>query len=124
MHELHFADAEPLPYLGPPGGGRRRGLARFVHSDFIGIAYAAIIFVVVVGGLYGGFCTATEAGALGAVAAFVIMLVEVKKKRGAVFRVLTVSLRETIGTVGMIFLLLVGGSIFGYMITLSGCPAC
>jgi TRAP-type C4-dicarboxylate transport system permease large subunit len=108
--------------LGPTSEPSRRGIARFIHSDFVGIAYAAIIFVVVVGGLYGGFFTATEAGALGAVAALLIMFVEVKKKRGSIFRVLTISLRETVGTVGMIFLLLVGGSVFGYMITLSGVP--
>ncbi|KDA05464.1 hypothetical protein DC31_16085 [Microbacterium sp. CH12i] len=100
----------------------RRGLGRLVHSDAIGVIYAVVIFGVVVGGLYGGFFTATEAGALGALVAMIIMVIEVKKKRASVFKVLAVSMRETVGVVGMIFLLIVGGAIFGYMLTLSGLP--
>lgn len=99
-----------------------RGVARFLHSDAIGIFYAAIIFVIVVGGLYGGVFTATEAGAVGAVAALIIMVIEVKKKRASVFRILTISLRETVGVVGMIFLIIIGGATFGYMLTVSGLP--
>ncbi|MGM7669216.1 TRAP transporter large permease [Microbacterium sp. A93] len=100
----------------------RRGLAHFVHSDAMGVVYAVVIFVIVVGGLYGGYFTATEAGALGAVAALIIMVVEVKKKRASIFKVFAVSMRETVGVVGMIFLLIVGGAMFGYMLTLSGLP--
>ncbi|MGM7678598.1 TRAP transporter large permease [Microbacterium sp. A94] len=100
----------------------RRGLARFVHSDAMGIVYAIIIFAIVVGGMYGGYFTATEAGALGAVASLIIMVVEVKKKRASIFQVFAVSMRETVGVVGMIFLLIVGGAMFGYMLTLSGLP--
>lgn len=100
----------------------RTALGRALQSDFVGVGYAVIIFAVVVGGLYGGIFTATEAGALGAVVAVIIMVIEVRKRRGSVFRVMAVSLRETVGTVGMIFLLIVGGSMFGYMVTLSGLP--
>jgi C4-dicarboxylate transporter DctM subunit len=100
----------------------RRGLARLMHSDAVGVIYAVAIFTIVVGGLYGGLFTATEAGALGAVAALIIMVIEVKKKRASVFKVFAVSMRETVGVVGMIFLLIVGGAIFGYMLTLSGLP--
>lgn len=101
---------------------QRSGISRFVHSDGIGVVYAAVIFAIVVGGLYGGVFTATEAGAVGAVAAMVIMVVEVKKKRASVFEVLAISLRETVGVVGMIFLIIVGGATFGYMLTVSGLP--
>lgn len=97
-------------------------LGRLVHSDFVGVVYAVIIFAVVVGALYGGLVTATEAAALGAIVSLIIMMVEVRKRRGSIFRVLQVSLREAVGTTGMVFLLLIGGAIFGYMLTISGLP--
>jgi tripartite ATP-independent transporter DctM subunit len=98
------------------------GWHRAINSDFVGVVYAAVIFAIVVGGLYGGLFTATEAGAIGAVAAFLIMVVEVKKRRGSVRAVAAKSLRETVGVTGMIFFLVLGGSIFGYMLALSGLP--
>lgn len=96
--------------------------SRFAYSDAWGVIYAAVIFLVVVGGLYSGQFTATEAGAIGAIVAIVITIVEVLKQRTSLFRTLSVSFREAVGTSSMIFLLLVGGGVFGYMITLSGLP--
>jgi len=96
--------------------------ARIAHSDAWGVVYAAIIFAIVIGGLYSGQFTATEAGAIGVVVAAVITVVEVLKRRTSIFRTFSLSLRESVGTSSMIFLLLVGGGVFGYMITLSGLP--
>src|SRR5690606_39278662 len=90
--------------------------------EFLGIVYAVVIFLIVVGGLNSGWFTATEAGAIGALAAFVITIFEVGKQRAPLGPVLARSLRESVGTSSMIFLLLVGGGVFGYMITLSGVP--
>ncbi len=97
-------------------------LARFVHGDAWGIVYALVIFTIVVGGLYSGQFTATEAGAIGVVVAAAITVVEVLKRRKSLFRTLSVSFRESIATSSMIFLLIIGGGVFGYMMTLSGLP--
>lgn len=98
-------------------------LDRIWRSDLWGIVYAVVIFAIVVGGLYSGQFTATEAGAIGAVVAALITVIEAKKRRISIRRVFATSLREAVGTSSMIFLLLVGGAIFGYMITVSGLPA-
>ncbi|MBX9847389.1 MAG: TRAP transporter large permease [Xanthobacteraceae bacterium] len=68
--------------------------------------------------LYSGVATPTEIGALGALLAAVI---------GAVFGRLTLpegieALKQTIRTSAMIFLILIGATIFGYYMTLSRIP--
>jgi tripartite ATP-independent transporter DctM subunit len=76
-----------------------------------------LIFIVLVL-LYTGIATPTEVGALGALVAAVI---------GAAFGRLTWpdaidALKQTIRTSGMIFLILIGATIFGYYMTLSRIP--
>ncbi|HWL59703.1 MAG TPA: TRAP transporter large permease [Microbacteriaceae bacterium] len=122
-----FGGIEPRPPAAQPAGPALAPTVPSVHNrgsarDFLGIVYAAVIFLIVVGGLYSGQFTATEAGAVGAVAALVITVIEVKKQRGSLRTVLRTSFRESVGTSSMIFLLLAGGGVFGYMITLSGLP--
>src|SRR6266850_755790 len=76
-----------------------------------------LIFIVLVL-LYTGVATPTEVGALGALLAAII---------GAAFGRLTFAdaidaLKSTIRTSGMIFLILIGATIFGYFMTLSRIP--
>lgn len=108
--------------LDPVPSAPRTGLARIFGSDAWGIVYAGVIFLIVVGGLYSGQFTATEAGAVGALVAAVITVIEVKKQRKPLRPVFAAAFRESVATSSMIFLLLVGGAIFGYMITVSGLP--
>jgi C4-dicarboxylate transporter, DctM subunit len=115
--------AEPAAQVTATRTFEARGmLSRFAHGDAWGIVYAIIIFAIVVGGLYSGQFTATEAGAIGVVVAAVITVIEVLKRRSSLFQTFSLSLRESVGTSSMIFLLIVGGGVFGYMITLSGLP--
>jgi C4-dicarboxylate transporter DctM subunit len=113
-------------------GGRRMSLpdeapARVearasVAADLVGVVYAAIIFAIVVGGLYGGFFTATEAGAVGAFAALLIMFIS--RTAGQTRRqILGTSLRETAEVSSMIFLLLAGGAMLSYFMATSGIAA-
>lgn len=72
--------------------------------------------VIVLGGLYGGFVTVTEAGALGAIGALVI---------GWYFGELNfseniIALREAIQTSTMIFIILIGAVFFTFYISLTG----
>jgi len=77
------------------------------------------LFVVIIGGLYLGLFTPTEAGAAGAFASLIIVVLRGKlKKSGFVSAVFA-----TIKTTAMIFTILIGAQIFNGFLTLSGIPA-
>lgn len=100
-----------------------REATRARRSDVLGLVYGAVLFVVVVGGLYGGFFTATEAGAMGALAALVITVLARRSSEQSLPRSLATSLRETVGTTSMIFLLMIGASYFTYLVASAGIAA-
>ena len=77
-----------------------------------------LLIGLVLGGIYTGFVTATEAAAIGALGAFILMMLA-KQLTRATFRD---SMLETARTTGMIFLLLVGASIFTGFMAISGVP--
>lgn len=87
-------------------------------GDLRAVLYVVVLFGIVVGGLYAGLFTATEAGAVGALVGVVIVLFERKRIPLKVFfpRVL----RETANVTSMVFLLLIGGAMFTYLIARSG----
>lgn len=74
---------------------------------------AALLFAIVIGGIYSGVFTATESGALGALTAFVLMVVELRRDGFAVIRRrLGDALREAASITSMSFAILVGAGIF------------
>ncbi|MFC1815400.1 TRAP transporter large permease [Thermodesulfobacteriota bacterium] len=77
-----------------------------------------LLFILVIGGIYGGIFTPSEAGAIGAFGAFVLMLTNKKLTRanfiGALF--------ETGQTTAMVFFIFVGATIFGYLLAVSRLP--
>lgn len=77
-----------------------------------------VLILLVLGGLYSGFVTATEASALGALGALVLMVAAGQLNK----RTFKDSLLETARTTSMIFLLLVGASIFTGFMAISGVP--
>jgi C4-dicarboxylate transporter DctM subunit len=90
-------------------------------SDSVGVVYGILIFGIVVGGLYGGLFTPTEAGAVGAFASLVIAaLTPGSIRRMSFTKVIGASLVETSRFTSMIFLLLVGGSVFSYFLASGG----
>lgn len=74
----------------------------------------ALLFGVVMGGLYGGFFTPTEAGGAGAFLALLIAFL-----RGMNFTQLKLALSETVRLSATIFLILIGAEIFGYLLSVS-----
>lgn len=92
------------------------------RRDGIAIVYAAVLFLIVIGGLYGGVFTATESGAVGAFAAAVIAIIASRANRVSLRTLLVDSLRETSTVSSMIFLLLIGGGIFAFFVASSGIP--
>jgi C4-dicarboxylate transporter, DctM subunit len=77
-----------------------------------------VLILLVLGGIYSGFVTAPEAAALGAFGAFVLMALAGKLNWGT----FKDAVLETARTTGMIFLLLVGASLFTGFMALSGMP--
>ncbi len=74
----------------------------------------AVLFGMVMGGLYGGFFTPTEAGGAGAAMALVFAL-----WRGLRWPDLIAALRETIQVSATIFIILIGAEIFGFLLSVS-----
>ncbi|WP_028880434.1 TRAP transporter large permease [Terasakiella pusilla] len=72
------------------------------------------IFALIIGGIYGGFFTPTEAAAVGAFGALVIALV-----RGMTFKQFKESIEETLFLSAMIFFMIIGAEIFGYFLSVS-----
>lgn len=93
------------------------------RSDLLGIVYAGMIFVVVIGGLYGGLFTSAEAGAMGALTAIFIVLLARRSAPTTLRRLLAASLRETVEVTSMIFLLLIGAAVFAYFLASGRLPA-
>lgn len=77
-----------------------------------------VIFIVSIGGIYFGVFTPSEAGGVGAVGAFFATLIT----RRLSFKKLIDSLDETLRLTVMIFLILIGASLFGKFLALSQIP--
>ncbi|SHL84150.1 TRAP transporter, DctM subunit [Paracoccus solventivorans] len=78
-----------------------------------------VLFLVVLGGIYLGLMTPTEAAAVGAVAALLMLLAEL---RLGVMPAIVESFRSTITTTVMILFTMLGAGIFSYFLTLVQLP--
>jgi C4-dicarboxylate transporter DctM subunit len=67
-----------------------------------------VLFLLIMGGIYGGFCTATEAGAIGAFFTFLIPLFRGQWTRPALWA----AVMDTAKTTAMIIVMLVGAFVF------------
>ncbi|MBI6629507.1 TRAP transporter large permease [Pontibaca salina] len=81
----------------------------------------AVLFLVVMGGIYLGIVTPTEAGALGAFAAFLMLLAHRAAWPGLMGRIVD-SFRSTIDTTVMILFTMIGAAVFSYFLTLIQVP--
>ena len=78
----------------------------------------ALIAICVIGAIYGGIATPTEAGAVGAAAAIVVALAA-RRLSGSVF---ATALDSTVRTTAMFLLLLIGGLFSSFALTRLGVP--
>ena len=103
------------PELGPAGpkySWKERG------RSLVGIIPILILFLLVLGSIYAGVCTTTEAGAVGALGAIVIALVT----RQMDFKHLYHVMREAVKTVGIILFLIAGTYVFISFLNASRLP--
>jgi tripartite ATP-independent transporter DctM subunit len=77
-----------------------------------------LLFAFVIGGLYGGLFTATEAAGAGAGGAFIIGVARRKLSGPDILR----SLLETTRTTAAVFTILIGAILFGYFLTITQTP--
>ena len=108
---IAFARPEYLP-VGARSSWRDRMIAlRHVWA-------ITLLFIFVIGGLYGGMFTATEAASMGAGGAFVISVARRKLTRAQFVECLVKALRTT----AAIFTILIGALLFGYFLTVTQTP--
>jgi tripartite ATP-independent transporter DctM subunit len=83
-----------------------------------GVWATLLLFAFVIGGLYGGIFTATEAAGAGAGGAFLIGLVRGRLSGPEILRCLL----ETTRTTAAVFTILIGALLFGYFLTITQTP--
>lgn len=88
-------------------------------SAFSKVWPVLLLFFIVIGGIYGGIFTPTEASGFGAVGAVLIGVL----MRRLCWREIGECLLDTVQTTSMIFLILIGAILFSAFLSLSGTPA-
>ncbi|MBQ9931850.1 MAG: TRAP transporter large permease [Firmicutes bacterium] len=78
-----------------------------------------ILFILVLGGIFAGFFTASEGGAIGAFVSFIFLIL----RRKANLKTLFMALEDTVCTTAMIFTIMIGAYLFGYFLNISNIPA-
>lgn len=108
--------ARRLPRRGerPQDAARKRGGG----LRLLAIADIVVLFGLVIGGIYAGLFSPTEAAAIGAGGAALLAWVRGGLKGGE----LRGAMVETALTSGMIFLILIGAALFNYFVETSGLP--
>jgi tripartite ATP-independent transporter DctM subunit len=77
-----------------------------------------LLFVLVIGGLYGGVFTPTEAGGMGASGAFLLGVLRGKLDKAGI----RASLLQATRTAAAVFTVLIGALLFGYFLTITQVP--
>jgi len=99
-----------------PGGDVKPWKER--AEDLKAVWAPLVLFLFVIGGLYGGFFTPTEAGGVGATGAFLLGLIRGKLDRAKIKE----ALLSTTRTSAAVFTILIGALMFGYFLTITQTP--
>jgi tripartite ATP-independent transporter DctM subunit len=100
-----------LPAGNPRPWGERLKALRLVWAPLV-------LFLFVIGGLYGGFFTPTEAGGVGASGAFILGVLRRRLNR----RNTREALLQATRTAAAVFTVLIGALLFGYFLTITQTP--
>lgn len=90
---------------------------------FRGVVRVGILFFIVLGGMYSGLFTPTESAAVGALAALIMLVIEMFKDgwRAILTNVID-GLKETAGTTSMVFAIIVGSSLLSVFFVAAKVP--
>lgn len=108
-----FIRAKISPHLAPPGPKAGWNERLMASKEFIP---GGILIVIILGGIWGGIFTPTEAGGA---SAFCVALIAVVRRVFSWSSLLD-SLRETVKITAMAFQILIGSMLFNYFVTASG----
>ena len=111
-----FIQAVINPDLAPRGP--KVGLKEKIKAVLTGGIEVIIIFIAVIGGLFAGWFTPTEAGAVGAFCTLIVALV----RRQLNWQKFTNSLNDSVRISAMIMFLVAGAVIYGRFLAISGLP--
>ncbi|PWR00667.1 TRAP transporter large permease [Leucothrix pacifica] len=110
-----WATVKRKPEAGPAGPKSTR---RERIDAFLGIWSVAALFTIVMGGIYAGFFTPTEAAGIGATGAFLIALFKRKLTFASTYKILV----NTAKTTSMLFFLVIGAVMFSNFVNIAGLP--
>lgn len=110
-----FIICKRRPLMGPPG--EKAGFKEKVVS-LRNTWPVVVLFMVVMGGIYMGIFSPTEAAGIGAFGAFVFAL----SRRGLSWNNLNSALLETGKNTAMLLVIIVGANVFGYFLSVSRLP--
>lgn len=110
-----YINCKRNPHLGP--AGPRFSLGEKLRS-LAGISETLILFVIVIGGMFMGFFTPTEAAAVGAAGS---LLIAAARKQLNV-KMVVQSLKETARTSCMVMIIVTGAVIFGHFLAVTRIP--
>ncbi|MFO7975755.1 MAG: TRAP transporter large permease [Candidatus Hydrogenedentota bacterium] len=104
------------PHLGPASAG-----TSWVHrfKALAGVSETLILFIVVMGGMFKGYFTPTEAAAIGAAGAIIVSLV----RRQLTWKIFVRSVIETLRTSCMVMIIVAGAMIFGHFLAVTRIPS-
>ncbi len=103
------------PEMGPPGPSSTFREKIISLKDTWGII---VLFVLVIGGIYAGIFTPTEAAGIGAFGALILGIFKRKLDRQKVLNALADACKNT----SMLLLMIIGADIFSYFLTMSQIP--
>ncbi|HJU31748.1 MAG TPA: TRAP transporter permease [Hyphomicrobiaceae bacterium] len=116
---MYMATITVIGYARPdhlPAGMRVSWSERFAAAR--NVWATLVLFAFVIGGIYGGLFTATEAAGMGAAGAFLIGIARRRLSRDDIRR----SLLEATRTTAAVFTVLIGAILFGYFLTITQTP--
>lgn len=105
--------------IDPKAGPRGERVSWHERIAALGEVWSVLtLFLIVIGGIYGGIFTPTEAAGIGAGGSLVFLVM----RKGWDWRMLRTILMESAITTGMIFTILIGALIFANFINMTGMP--
>lgn len=87
-----------------------------------GVWGLATLFLLVIGGMYIGWFTPTEAASVGALAAFLMMVLGNRVPKGNLWVETKLCFFDTLRTTCMVFLILIGAGLYSFFLTLAQVP--
>lgn len=114
-------DSSPAPPEAQPVSDEVTGREPLRRS-IPGMVRIAVIFTVVVGGIYTGTFTATESAALGGFVALLLTLPRLVRSEARATRTLALAAKDSATVTSMIFAILIGASLFTFFLVRAGVP--